>query len=182
MRSYEHDNETFAYIAREFLKFHSVNRYRMKKITDMTDKEVVSACHSWYEENGLADEYKKFEKFYCPDWYWYYGLHDAEILEINELQLSPDYKTKTPKYNCLEIILDCKGALYETDISKINLYNYKIISGELPNKAEKKIWWMGDDLTVNNTNTYTLNLTLEKANGSKIDFQINFVDASVERK
>ncbi len=182
MKKYKNDTETLAHIARDFFKLHSVIRYRMKKISDMSDKEIISACHSWCEENGLIDKYKNFEKVYCPDWYWYYGLHDAEISEINELQLLPDYKSKTPKYNCLEIALDCRGALYETNITKINLYNYKIILGNLPSNTEKKIWWIGDTLTVNHAKKYILNLKLENASGKRIDLEIKFEDASIESK
>ena len=48
---------------------------------------------------------KKNEECYSqiPDWYWKYGLHDAAILSVSELQLAPDHKEKPLKYNCLEI-------------------------------------------------------------------------------
>lgn len=60
-----------AEISRDFLKQKKVNRYQMKKISDMTDREVVSACHSYCEENRLTDEWFDFrenaesEYLYC---------------------------------------------------------------------------------------------------------------------
>ena len=79
-------------------------------------------------KKGIEAAAKKLEEYYAqfPDWYWKYGLHDAVILSVSELQLVPDYKVKKPKFNCLEIELDSKNALYERDNKTIRLYNYKI--------------------------------------------------------
>lgn len=52
----------YADIARAYLKSKKVYRYRMKKIDDMLDDEVIQKCHWWYEENGLVDEYLVFEE------------------------------------------------------------------------------------------------------------------------
>lgn len=136
MKNNYFDIKTYADVARQFLKKYHVHRYRMKKILDMSDKEIVQACHSWYEENGLTKEYKEFEEKMCPNWYWPCGLHDAKIVEINEHVFSPDWKAELPKYNCLEILLDAKGSR-TSDIKKISFLNYKIISGNLPDKSEK---------------------------------------------
>jgi len=38
-----------------------VYRYRLKKISDMDDAEVIRACHWWYTENHLEEEYRSFE-------------------------------------------------------------------------------------------------------------------------
>ena len=79
-------------------------------------------------KKGIEAAAKKLEEYYAqfPDWYWKYGLHDAVVLSVSELQLVPDYKEKKPKFNCLEIHLDSKNAIYERDIKTIRLYNYKI--------------------------------------------------------
>ncbi len=79
-------------------------------------------------KKGIEAAAKKLEEYYAqfPDWYWKYGLHDAVILAVSELQLVPDYTEKKPKINCLEIQLDSKNAIYERDIKAIRLYNYKI--------------------------------------------------------
>ena len=70
----------------------------------------------------------ELEKYYSgvPEWYWIYGLHDAEILSFSEMQLPPDWKSKTPRYNCLEIQLNSVGAM--TKIKKIVFYNYSLKS------------------------------------------------------
>ena len=55
------DNEIdYAKIAREYFKIKKVYRYKMKKISDMTDKEVVQKCHFWQEENNMVDDYWNF--------------------------------------------------------------------------------------------------------------------------
>lgn len=54
----------FADIARAYFQAKNVYRYRMKKISDMDDNEVVQKCHWWYEENNLADDYRAFEDDY----------------------------------------------------------------------------------------------------------------------
>ena len=37
-----------------------------------------------------------------PDWYWQRGLHDAQIRSVAERSLTPDYRDKSPKFNCPE--------------------------------------------------------------------------------
>ena len=55
------DNEIdYAKIAREYNKIKKVYRYKMKKISDMTDEEVVQKCHFWQEENNMVDDYWNF--------------------------------------------------------------------------------------------------------------------------
>ena len=55
------DNEIdYAKIAREYFKSKKVYRYKMKKISDMTDEEVVQKCHCWQEENNMVDDYWNF--------------------------------------------------------------------------------------------------------------------------
>ena len=58
---HQQSEKRLAQIARAYLKRKKVYRYRMKKIEDMTDDEVIQKCHWWYEENGLAEEYRRFE-------------------------------------------------------------------------------------------------------------------------
>ncbi len=49
--------ELLAHISHQFLKDQKVNRYRMKKVIDMTDDEVISSCHLYCEENNLNSEW-----------------------------------------------------------------------------------------------------------------------------
>lgn len=57
----------YAIVARAYFKHHRVIRYRLKKITDMTDGEVVQKCHSWQEENHMVADYWAFVKENFPD-------------------------------------------------------------------------------------------------------------------
>lgn len=54
-------------IARAYFKSKKVYRYRMKKIEDMSDDEVIQKCHWWYEENNLVDEHRTFEERMISD-------------------------------------------------------------------------------------------------------------------
>lgn len=49
-------------ISREFLKKEGVYKYRMKKISDMEDDEVIRACHSYVEEVRLRDKWLAFRE------------------------------------------------------------------------------------------------------------------------
>lgn len=50
--------------SRLFLKEKKVYRYRMKKISEMPDSEIVRACHFYVEENGLVNEWEAFRKIH----------------------------------------------------------------------------------------------------------------------
>ena len=39
------------------------------------------------------------------DWYWEKGLHDAEILEVESIELPYDYTSRKPLRNYFEIHL-----------------------------------------------------------------------------
>ena len=62
MKSY--DELDYAKIAREYFKSKKVYRYRMKKVSEMTDKEVIEKCHWWQEENNMVDDYWNFVEFF----------------------------------------------------------------------------------------------------------------------
>ena len=49
-----------AEISRQFLKEHKVYKYRMKKVSEMTDDDVIRYCHWYCEENHLNDEWNSF--------------------------------------------------------------------------------------------------------------------------
>ena len=57
----------YAQIARAYLKEKKVYRYRMKKICDMSDEEVITKCHWWYEENNMTEDYNAFEENYLAN-------------------------------------------------------------------------------------------------------------------
>lgn len=54
----------YADIARAYLKAKKIYRYRMKKISDMDDEEVLQKCHWWCEDNGLTEDYRVFQEEY----------------------------------------------------------------------------------------------------------------------
>lgn len=136
------------------------------------------------KKKRLEVEVKKLEEYYAqfPDWYWKYGLHDAVILSVSELQLVPDYKEKNPKYNCLEIELDSSNAIYERDIKKICLYNYKIKTSDIDINKIVKPWWMGDTIKQSDNNRYLLEVEVESADGELMEFIVTFEFAEVERR
>ena len=47
-------------ISRDFLKNMKVYRYKGKSIADMDDRELMSACHRWCEDNGFTAEFSAF--------------------------------------------------------------------------------------------------------------------------
>lgn len=44
----------------KFLKLKKVYRYHLKKISDMTDEEIIRACHFYVWEHYLVDEFAAF--------------------------------------------------------------------------------------------------------------------------
>lgn len=121
----------------------------------------------------------ELEKYYSqsPEWYWIYGLHDAEILSFAEMKLPTDWKSKTPQCNCLEIQLNTAGAM--TKIKKIVFYNYSLES-DIDIKTIEKPWWMKDKLTRLPNDHFSLEVEIEDANGSRYTFSVNFEDITVE--
>ena len=147
----------------------------------------------WYNEikrgvfmskKGIEVAAKKLEEYYAqfPDWYWKYGLHDAVILSVSELQLVPDYKEKKPKINCLEIQLDCHNAMFEQNIKTIRLYNYKIKTPDIDINNIDKPWWISDTIKELENKHYLLEIKIESARGNRKDFIVEFEIPEIERK
>ena len=135
-------------------------------------------------KKGIEAAAKKLEEYYAqfPDWYWKYGLHDAVILSVSELQLVPDFKEKKPKINCLEIQLDSKNAIYERHIKAIRLYNYKIKTPDIDINSIDKPWWIGDTIKKLDNSRYLLEIEIESAKGSRKHFIVEFEIPEIERK
>lgn len=135
-------------------------------------------------KKGIEAAAKKLEEYYAqfPDWYWKYGLHDAVILSVSELQLAPDYKEKPLKYNCLEIKLDSKNAIYERDIKAIRLYNYKIKTPDIDINSIDKPWWISDTIEKLGNGRYLLEIKIKSAKGSRKNFVVEFEIPEIERK
>ncbi len=116
-----------------------------------------------------------------PAWYWSRGLHDAEIMEVSELTLPVDWKAGVRRWNCLSLRLDCRGALFETDIRHIHFHNYKILLGDLRLLCEPHTWWISDRLATDEKG-YRLIITFESSHGDRSELHIRFEDVTVERK
>lgn len=119
-------------------------------------------------------------KFALPSWYWSAGLHDAKITHIGELTLPYDYKQKNPVRNCLILYINSRGAMFDTKVKEIHLYNYKILS--LAAEIEGS-WWLSDSLSEEN-GKYVLTLFLQnpKTFPEEFTFTVRFEKAEVIRK
>ena len=123
-----------------------------------------------------------------PDWYWTNGLHDACIVEVEFFDFPFDYNKfvgEKSKYNrnLLVLKINAKGALYDTSVEEIRLYNYKILTPDISLEGRKTIWWLADRLS-ENENHYILEIDLQDFNALPEDFtfKIKFERAEVKRK
>ena len=141
-------------------------------------------------KKGINTAAKKLEAYYAqlPDWYWKKGLHDATILSVCELELAPDWKEKHPKRNCLEILLNGKNALFETNINRISLYNYRIVDMKMnatePTtlKAFQNIYWLGDSIEQLEDGGYLLEIECTDSHSNLMYLTVKFEIAEIERK
>ncbi len=113
-----------------------------------------------------------------PAWYWSLGLHDAKITRVSFFELPFDYKKKDSKRNCFELLLDASGAIYDTQITSIRLYNYKISSGNADIQGQ---WWMCDSLSFD-SGKHILYLTTTDSKDNHYEIVVRFDDAEVVRK
>ena len=47
-------------ISKQFLQMNKVYRYKMKKVDDMSDFELMKVCHWYCEENHLTVDFEKY--------------------------------------------------------------------------------------------------------------------------
>ena len=141
-------------------------------------------------KKGIEAAAKQLAEYYAqfPDWYWKFGLHDASIRSVCELELAPDWKEKHPKRNCLEILLDGKNALYETNIKKISLYNYRITNMKM-NATEpialdafQDAYWLGDRIEQMEDGRYLLEIECTDSHSNLMYLTVTFEIPEVERK
>ena len=110
-----------------------------------------------------------------PQWYWLRGLHDALVLGVETQEFAYDVTQVKPVRNCMVIRLDARGALFDTSVTAIRLYNYKVLRGtEL-----KGCYWMQDWLR-REKDKFILDITaLEE---DDFLYSVRFDFAEVERK
>ncbi len=141
-------------------------------------------------KQGLAAAVRRLEEYLAqfPDWYWKFGLHDAKILSVCELELPPDWKEKRPERNCLEILLDGKNALGETNIKRISLSNYRITdmkmnaSEPVTLEAFRDIYWLGDSIEQLNDGRYLLKIECTDSHSNLMYLTVEFEIPEIERK
>lgn len=114
-----------------------------------------------------------------PSWYWTAGLHDAQIIRVEALEFSYDYKNPHSCRNCLNLYIDASGALFDQAVKVIRLFNYKILSNEM--HSFDGCFWLEDQLKYTH-GKYILELTLWHQDVNEFQCAIQFQDAEVERK
>lgn len=107
-------------ISRQFLREKKVYRYRTKKVTDMTDDEVISNCHFFCEENNLRDEWNVYrekaesEYYYCSYLQEYVdaGLcYDIQMIAGKLIKQSALPEIKIDKEKCAKCCAECEYSL-----------------------------------------------------------------------
>ncbi len=66
-------------ISREFFKYKKVYSFRMKKVKDMSDNEVITHCHWYCEDNCIVGEFTDFRKKIEAE--YYFCSHLKEFIE-----------------------------------------------------------------------------------------------------
>jgi hypothetical protein len=110
-----------------------------------------------------------------PEWYWTHGLHDANIVSV--MKKESDWN---PRDNCLILKIDCDGALFETDITEIRFYNYKIKTSDFDVNLLNGGWWLSDEV-VKKGDHYLLDLKFDTAKCKTKHLEITFSRAEVIR-
>lgn len=122
-----------------------------------------------------------------PDWYWVKGLHDAHITLVESFEFPFDYdrftrEKNTYDRNCLTLTLDTAGAMFDTSVKAIRLYNYKYLPPETALEGHGTLWWIGDRLTVSD-GRFELEIHLYDGEDfpEELTVRIRFERAEVER-
>ena len=122
-----------------------------------------------------------------PDWYWVKGLHDAHITLAEVFEFPFDYNRFTREKNsydrsCLTLTVDASGAMFDTSVKVIRLYNYKYLSPDATLEGHGTLWWIGDRLTVRD-GRFELEIDLYDGEAFPKEFTvgIRFDRAEVER-
>ena len=118
-----------------------------------------------------------------PPWYWLRGLHDALVLAVDTQELAYDVTQAKPVRNCMTIRLDAKAALFDTSVTAIHLFNYKVLEDGSESGGYGEgltgCYWMQDRLR-REKDKFILDITAL----GKDDFlySVRFDFAEVERK
>lgn len=107
-------------ISRDFLQIKRVTKYRLKKVADMTDDEVISNCHFYCEENHLISVWNEFREKaeskyrYCSflEEFIDDGLcYDLQMIIGNYIKPSALPEINIDKEKCARCCSECKYSL-----------------------------------------------------------------------
>lgn len=122
-----------------------------------------------------------------PEWYWISGLHDACIIGTESFEFPFDYNKfigEKNKYNrnLITLKINARGALYDSEVKEIRLFNYRILTEDISLENRDKVWWLADRL-VDHGNYYTLEIDLQDFDSypEEFTFKIKFERAEVDR-
>ena len=122
-----------------------------------------------------------------PAWYWPLGLHDAHVTLTEAFEFPFDYNRFTKEKNCydrncLTLTLDASGAMFDTSVKAIRLYNYKYLTDSIPLEERGTLWWVSDRLTACGDH-YELEIDFYDSEHFPKDFtvKIKFDRAEVDR-
>ena len=110
-----------------------------------------------------------------PKWYWHRGLYDAFVVGVDTQAFAYDVTQAKPVRNCMVIRLDARGALFDTSVTAIRLYNYKVLRGS----ELKGCHWMQDRLR-REKDKFILDITA--LGKDEFQYSVRFDFAEVERK
>ena len=112
--------ELLADISRQFLRKQKIYKYRMKKISEMSDDEVISRCHWFCEENNLIDKWNAYreqaesEYRYCSylDEFIDEGVcYDLQMITEGYIKSSALPEMVIDKEKCLKYCSKCEHCL-----------------------------------------------------------------------
>lgn len=111
-----------------------------------------------------------------PEWYWTHRLHDANIISATLKQ--SDWNTDD---NCLILKIDGDGAMFESDITEIRFYNFKIKTNDFDLSLLNGGWWLWDELQEKG-NRYSMLLKFDTAKCKTKVLEFTFYRAEVIRE
>ena len=118
-----------------------------------------------------------------PQWYWLRGLHDALVLAVDAQEFAYDVTQAKPVRNCMTIRLDAKAALFDTSVTAIHLFNYKVLEDGTERggygQGRTGCYWMQDWLR-REKDKFILDITA--LGKDEFQYSVRFDFAEVQRK
>ena len=84
--------------------------------------------------------------------------------------------------NLITLKINARGALYDSEVKEIRLFNYRILTEDISLENRDRVWWLADRL-VDHGDCYTLEIDLQDfdAYPEEFTFKIKFERAEVDR-